>query len=306
MALPCFSQQASNIVIDGVRVGLREFREDGDSLRITYLVDMNARAIARYQGLNIVLGVEADNESLLLPGVTLVVGPNKRRVLTRYYQNNHLEQPPFDIDWRSDNSFIVRVSIPYRNWMDDARVIVHQEVANYRGRNVFFYYEFFNRVERELIQQREEYQVVPRVTVIAPAGEARDFSVQDAVNVIDSNPGSLSHFQMFQVAETFGRDSECFSQILLETVLRYFPDDEIANLNAAALLIERGDLTAAKRHLEKAGNGEAALNNRGVVALLEGNLDEAGNYFSRAQQAGSPEAAHNRLELDRKREDNRR
>jgi Tfp pilus assembly protein PilF len=138
----------------------------------------------------------------------------------------------------------------------------------------------------------------------------RDYGVQDAVNLIDRDPGSLSHFEMFQAAESFGRGSERFNQILLDTVLRYFPDDETAHLNAAAILIERGDLSGAGEHLSRAGNSAAALNNRGVLALMEGNLDQADSYFTRAQQIPNgtvaAEAAHNRNQVSLQREENER
>jgi hypothetical protein len=143
--------------------------------------------------------------------------------------------------------------------------------------------------------RRVEYQI--NYTV-------RDFGVQDAIAVMDRNPLNLSHLEMYQVAQHFVRDSDRFNQIILDTVLRYFPDEETAHLNAAALFIENGELNTAKRHLERAGNSPEALNNRGIIALKEGNLDEAEDYFTRAQQAGSAEAEHNLNEVSLKREDN--
>jgi hypothetical protein len=465
-----FSQAANFIDREGVRVEVLQFRELNDSLRISYSVEMDARTVARYQGLNITPGVETEDSLILLPSFT-VVGDNKRRVLVRYYHNNRFEIPMFDIDWKSETSFIYHVSVPYREWMDDARLSIRQEVTGYRGHNVFTHFLLSDRVE---LESREPYQVQTRVAMQTPekaekildrSGRAfldfpsgrsviqpnfrrnpeelrkieeavrevatnpdaqlqsifiegfaspegpwdandrlsraraialkdyirirfnfpesyftvrsvaedwdglvaliqesnliekdrvlqiiatigifegrekqlmdlaggnpwrvmlrdmfpelrrveyqinytvREYSLQDAILIIDRNPGNLSHLEMFQVAKTFGRDSDRFNSILLETVLRYFPGDEVANLNAAALMIERGELTTAARHLEQAGHSAAALNNRGIIALLGGNLDEADSYFSRSQAAGSTEAAHNRNEVSRKREDDRK
>ena len=134
----------------------------------------------------------------------------------------------------------------------------------------------------------------------------RDYSVEDAINLIDRNPRDLSHYEMFLVAEYYGRGSERANLIITDVILQFFPDDELAHNNAAALQIQRGDLALARVHLERAGNSGAALNNRGVLALLEGNLERAEDYLVRAQAAGSEDAAHNRNELRLKREDNER
>jgi hypothetical protein len=133
----------------------------------------------------------------------------------------------------------------------------------------------------------------------------RDFGVQDATGLLDTQPEHLSHLEMFQVAETFDRESDKYYTIMTETILRFFPNDEVANLNAGALLIKRGELAPARRHLERAGNSAAALNNRGVIALLEGNLDAAENYFIRAEAAGNPDATHNKNEIVRLSRNNR-
>ena len=134
----------------------------------------------------------------------------------------------------------------------------------------------------------------------------RDYSVEDAINLIDRNPRDLSHYEMFAVAEHYGRGSERANLIITNLILQFFPNDELAQNNAAALQIQRGDLTMARAHLERAGDSAAALNNRGVLELLEGNLERAQDYLIRAQAAGSQDAAHNRNELALAREDRER
>lgn len=66
--------------------------------------------------------------------------------------------------------------------------------------------------------------------------------------------------------------------------------------NAAALYIKANDLSAAKAALDKAdaakANIPAVINNRGCVALMEGNLEEAEGLFTRAADAG-PEVKYN-------------
>ena len=82
-----------------------------------------------------------------------------------------------------------------------------------------------------------------------------------------------------------------------------FPNDATANLNAAAMEIQKGgDLTVAKKYIAKADPNEGAtLNNLGVIALIEGDLDTAEQYFVRAKSAGIAEAETNLHEIAKQR-----
>ena len=52
----------------------------------------------------------------------------------------------------------------------------------------------------------------------------------------------------------------------LDVDKRQFPDDPTANINAAAIELQRGDLQQSVRYLDKAdAQASATLNNRGVL-----------------------------------------
>ena len=83
-----------------------------------------------------------------------------------------------------------------------------------------------------------------------------------------------------------------------------FPNDPTANLNAAAVEIQKGgDLTVAKKYLAKADPKAAeTLNNLGIVAMMEEDLETAEKYFNAAKAAGLKEQANANLkELSKKR-----
>ena len=83
-----------------------------------------------------------------------------------------------------------------------------------------------------------------------------------------------------------------------------FPQDPTANINAAAIELEQGNLNGAVRFLQKSSQDEGAtLNNYGVLKLLQGDLDAAESYFKKAQEAGIEEAATNLQEVAKKRKD---
>ena len=491
----------------GLLVEVQEFSRRGDSLHVIYAVYMDRRVTARFQGMSLTPTVGAGNARLFLPSI-VVVGPNKGRVLTRYYQNNRLVVPDFGIDWRSDHEFTYRVSVPFESWMDNAQFVLYKEVQGYRANSEFSRFALSNQIahlpahhddrrvvgdrppvgdirigdiliddgrridDRWITDDRREFVRDPRAdglrlrvemvmpprdriaesrtrhgvvgfqvsqSVILPSfrnnaselhsiketigsvihnpdaelemvrirgyaspegpvafneqlswsrasalqehirsafglppsmfqlsgggedweglemlvranphlpqrdrvlqilttihdsmqreaalralgptwrmianemlpvlrrAESQidytimvDHSTADAINLIHSRPEVLSHYQMFQVAELYGRGSERAYQIITQMIVRHFQDDALAHSNAAALMIQRGDIAIARAHLARAGNIGSALNNRGVIALLEGDFQRAEEYFIRAQVAGSVDAAHNRTEL---------
>lgn len=95
------------------------------------------------------------------------------------------------------------------------------------------------------------------------------------------------------------KGSKGYNSILLKVIPRQFPDATTANYNMAAIMIEGGETTTAKRLLDKAGDSPAALNNLGIIALLERDLDKA-------ERVGSKEAALNKKEVEDKCADNKK
>lgn len=131
----------------------------------------------------------------------------------------------------------------------------------------------------------------------------RGFNVEEAKQIIKTRPQQLSLQEMYLVAQTYEKGSNEFNEVF-DVAVRMFPDDPTANINAAAIELQRGDLQRAARYLEKAdAQASATLNNRGVLKLLQGGLDEAETYFKQAQSLGSAEAGANLEEVANKRKD---
>lgn len=126
----------------------------------------------------------------------------------------------------------------------------------------------------------------------------RGFNLDEAKEIIVKRPQQLSLQEIFNVAQSYEKGSEGFNHAFKAAVLM-FPDDVTANLNAAAMEIQKGgDLSLAKKYLDKIDPTEiTALNNRGVIALIEGDLDKAEAYFRKAKEAGIEEAALNLKEV---------
>ena len=72
-----------------------------------------------------------------------------------------------------------------------------------------------------------------------------------------TKPQQLSLNEMFMVAQTYEPGSKDFNEVM-ETAVRMFPSDPIANLNAAITRLNAGDAEGAKPYLDKAGDSENA------------------------------------------------
>lgn len=126
----------------------------------------------------------------------------------------------------------------------------------------------------------------------------RGFDVEEARQIIWERPQKLSLQEMYAVAQTYTEGSAPYCEIF-EIAVRLYPEDPVANLNAANSALLRGDTTAAARYLERTShNGEAMLA-RGVLAILKGDLDEAEKMLTRAAEMNTPNSEYNLIELKR-------
>ena len=109
---------------------------------------------------------------------------------------------------------------------------------------------------------------------------------------------------MFHVAQTYESGSEEFKEVF-EVAVRMFPDDPTANVNAAAIELQQGNWNQAEKFLLKSDpQAGATKNNRGVLLMMQGNLDKAEVLFKEAVALGNAEASKNLEEIAKKRKDN--
>lgn len=145
--------------------------------------------------------------------------------------------------------------------------------------------------------RRVEYQIDYTV---------RDYGVEESRSLLETRPGDLSQLELYNLALDFGKNSKEYRSILMELIPLHFNENKTAANNAAAAMLENKEMVTAARYLEKAGDSAEALNNQGVVLLLEGELDKAEEFFLQAQKAGNEAAVHNLKEIELKRQDNKK
>ncbi|NDV67257.1 DUF3868 domain-containing protein, partial [Bacteroides sp. 224] len=102
----------------------------------------------------------------------------------------------------------------------------------------------YSKMLRELFPElrRVEYRVDYTV---------RNYNLSEAKEVLRRNPDNLSQLEMYRVAESYGKDSQEYREIMTEIIPKHFATDAVAINNAAALLISNEEYQTARRLLEK-------------------------------------------------------
>lgn len=125
------------------------------------------------------------------------------------------------------------------------------------------------------------------------------FDVEEAKRIIRTNPQYLSLNEMYLVANSYPKESAEFKKVF-DIASRLYPQDTVAQLNAAAADIEAGSLERAITILEKQ-NTANSWNNLGVAYAKKGDFDRAKELFNKAISVGHATAKHNLEELEKAR-----
>lgn len=126
--------------------------------------------------------------------------------------------------------------------------------------------------------------------------EVRDFNLEEARKLIKTRPQKLSLKEMYAVANSYEKGSKEYNEVFDIAVLM-FPEEELANINAANTALNHGDKASAEKYLKKAGHRAEADNARGALAILQQDYQSAKTYFEKAAKAGLKEAKANLQEL---------
>ena len=130
----------------------------------------------------------------------------------------------------------------------------------------------------------------------------RAFDPEEAGELIGRRPQDLSLQEMYEVAQaenddrTIVRQRDAYGREY-DIAVRYFPDDDIANINASSAALVRGDLELAWVCLGRVRENPLAANNLGVYHWLCGKIGEAEAYFEKARATDPQRAAYNLEQL---------
>lgn len=118
----------------------------------------------------------------------------------------------------------------------------------------------------------------------------REYSTpQEIEQIMYSAPQKLSLDEFYVLAQTYESGSE-EHLVLWELAVAMYPQDEIANLNAANSAMIKEDYDRASQHLDKAGERAEAAYLRGVLEVLREDYEAARPYLEEAASQGIEKA----------------
>ena len=114
----------------------------------------------------------------------------------------------------------------------------------------------------------------------------RTYSDIDEIRrIMAERPEKLSLNEFYLVAQEYEPGTDEFTRVF-ETAVDLFPDDPIANLNAANAAMRHNDLDVAETYLAKAGDSAEAVYARGALAIRSRNYGMAARHMKRALEMG--------------------
>jgi len=128
------------------------------------------------------------------------------------------------------------------------------------------------------------------------------YSVEKGKELIKSNKSNmLSLEEMYQIAYSYEVGSKQFNDVFLQA-MKAFPDNRIAQLNAATAHILAGNFQAAQAILEQYQNDPDAWNSLGLVYMYQNNFQQAQYFLEKARDRGVTDAQDNLRSLDKVKE----
>ena len=112
----------------------------------------------------------------------------------------------------------------------------------------------------------------------------RNFTPEEARQMLEVRPDLLSAAEMQRVADSYGRNTDSYRKAL-DTALRTYPDNVALRYNAALAAVETERYAEAIALLKDTQDG-ALLNLLGVAHYKSGDKRQAEQAFRRAVQAG--------------------
>lgn len=123
--------------------------------------------------------------------------------------------------------------------------------------------------------------------------EIREVRNSEAAELIYTNPKMLNLQEMYGVAKKYQPGTKEYKEVY-EIAATNYPQDVVANINAASANIVYGDFDRAKQYMERVKDDPRAWNNMGILAWLSGDSEIAQEWFTKALTV-EPEKAQENL-----------
>lgn len=250
---------------------------------------------------------DASVNSILLTGYASPEGPYANNVrlakgrteVVKEYVRKHSSFPQsvyhtssVPEDWNGLKEWLKGSSLPQKqamiDFIDDPNVPVAEKNERFMKKFPSEYPFILKNVYPSL--RHTDYQITYTVRKYLNVDEIR--------KVMRTNPRNLSQNELFLLANSCTPGSKEYDEAF-DLAATLFPENATANLNAANSAMNRGDLAAAAKYLDRAGNSAEADYARGILAALNGDYAKALPLFEKARAAGIKGAKESIEEINR-------
>lgn len=128
----------------------------------------------------------------------------------------------------------------------------------------------------------------------------RDFTPVEVEQLFDTRPQDLSLREMYYLALTYSQNSPQFYDIMT-TSAAFYPNDDVANINAANAALQNGNVEDAQMYLKRVkSQSKQFFNTLGVMQMVTGDYTNALENLNKAYQMNLPQANKNIQQLNNK------
>jgi tetratricopeptide (TPR) repeat protein len=217
-----------------------------------------------------------ENNTMLAKGRTEAI---KKYVLDMYAMPDTLIMTDFEPEnWAGLREYLVKSSLPYKN--NIIRIIDKDEEPD---RKEWIIKSTYKDDYKYLVENCYPFL---RRTYYRVEYEIHSFTdIDHIMELIKTRPQKLNLEEFYLAAENLEPESAEFQEVF-DVAVRMYPEDKIANLNAANVAMQRKDFKSAAGFIERAGDSPEAVYAKGVYEALQGNYTEAGKHFRKAETLG--------------------
>lgn len=296
ITLPAHSQKFLN---DALTLSNVSLWQQGKSLYIGMTFDMKNLTVDTDRSLSLIPLLTDGLHNVPLQEI-IVNGKRREKAFIRGLTMTRQELNAIIVPYNKRETFNYTQVISYKPWMANASL---QLVENLCGCGNFLEMNAREMITNNVSTETKRLSAMsPVVAYIQPTIEVikkRNFDVEQGRIIIRENPKYLSLSEIYQIAISYPKGSKDFVDVF-NIAVRMYPNDEVANLNAAAVALSQKDLNAALKYMEKADHTTAEfLNNTGVYNFLNGDIQRAVAAFEQAARLGNEAALSNFRQLHR-------
>ena len=240
-----------------IQITRRSFSLSGSQLHIQMEVNYEGLQMPSDESLTLTPFLLAGEQSFDLPSI-LINGAEKQKVYERTRvlggasdtRNGRNSTPSVVLknDRKASRRFTYKVTVPFREWMAQADLMLHTEECGCNGREAATYDDriasgiLLPEVEVPGLEKSVDVRCLSWVNFI-PA------SLDSAASRLPANgDGCITPECLFALANSYTPGSAEFNDIY-DLAARLFPDCPEANINAAAVALSKRDTRKARSYL---------------------------------------------------------